>query len=417
MINEIATIEDLLEILAGLRSDHKIEIEKSDATIMYSIARQVFNGTALTDRQYSLVEEKLQKYKSQFLNEHNFDIAINQLKYPLREIDRSKYIKIVSHEEMVGPNNVYESYKQDWKWIKVRFPFSKKLILCLEKISKKDYHHEKGSHIHYFKFTEKNTYDLVNVFKDKNFTIDTELLEHYSKINMFVENHTDFLPGIKDYTLVNFLPISKKAFENSIGEPSIKNLYKFKDRKFLYGIHFFDEAEVDKSLENVSALTKKIVNRTKQSIFVNNSKFTIEQLTTSISELERYPLLVILDNEDAYEKLSELYAQFSLVLPSQSQSVMFRLDNKDNKKFNDFVRNNNLNNVVDKDTKIVYINKEKIPKPLLKTNIYFNAALYTNSIRPTQRIGMYLNSIDLTIHYDENVSQFMRFQKDGIEEL
>ena len=39
MINEIATIEDLLEILAGLRSDHKIEIEKrmSEFTNRFSV--------------------------------------------------------------------------------------------------------------------------------------------------------------------------------------------------------------------------------------------------------------------------------------------------------------------------------------------------------------------------------------------
>ena len=94
METNINTIEDLLETLAGLTSSDNLKIESTDATIIHSIARQSFKGTALTDRQFLLMKDKLQKYKEQFTN-CNFDLAIKTLRLPLRQIDRSKYITLI----------------------------------------------------------------------------------------------------------------------------------------------------------------------------------------------------------------------------------------------------------------------------------------------------------------------------------
>ena len=91
MSNYLHTIEDCLETIAGLSCDSRIEIDKSDKTIMYSIARQVYKGSALTDKQYALMKTKLATYKNQFLENKfdNFDIALESLRLPLRKIDRS----------------------------------------------------------------------------------------------------------------------------------------------------------------------------------------------------------------------------------------------------------------------------------------------------------------------------------------
>ena len=96
----IINLEDCLEHLAGLReSPVEFTIEKTDHTIMTSIARQTFRGVALTDRQSALMYEKLQSYRDQFVNlDWDFDYAVNQLRQPLRHIDRSKYIKLADNE-------------------------------------------------------------------------------------------------------------------------------------------------------------------------------------------------------------------------------------------------------------------------------------------------------------------------------
>lgn len=54
------TIEDCLEIVAGLKDvPDPITIKKEDATIMFSIAKQVVRGLGLSDKQHALMKTKL----------------------------------------------------------------------------------------------------------------------------------------------------------------------------------------------------------------------------------------------------------------------------------------------------------------------------------------------------------------------
>ena len=101
---------------------------------------------------------------------------------PLREIDRSKYVKIVD--------------RSNERWIKVRFPFSKKLITEIDNISRNfriDYIHDKGSHEHNFKLTERSVFEIVNRFLPKHFVIDQELLDLYEKILIMNNNKNSFI--------------------------------------------------------------------------------------------------------------------------------------------------------------------------------------------------------------------------------
>jgi len=174
-MNSIATIEDLLEAAAGMSQHPKIQLDKEDITIMHSIARQVFKGTALTDRQFALMQEKLSKYKTQFINiDCDFDYAVEQLRQPLREIDRSKYIKICNPSEDEIPLKGIDDQLQ---WIKIRFPFKKSIIMDVQNLSTKceHYQHSKGSHEHFFSLTDLNIKNILDIFLDKEFKIDKEL--------------------------------------------------------------------------------------------------------------------------------------------------------------------------------------------------------------------------------------------------
>src|SRR5210317_1308846 len=148
----IQTIEDALETLAGLKGNYNLKIEKEEFTIVNSIARQVFRGTALTDRQYALMKDKLQKYIPQFEQAglENTLVALEELRQPLRSIDRTRYIKIVDY-----PDDMPYDADESEKYIAVRFPFKKSDIMLINDIPKRDgYHHNKGSHTHYFALTE-----------------------------------------------------------------------------------------------------------------------------------------------------------------------------------------------------------------------------------------------------------------------
>jgi len=422
MKNVANTIEDLLEILAGLQGQSKIQIESSDTNIMYSIARQVFKGTALTDRQQEVMKEKLLKYKDQFTAlEYDFDSSIETLRMPLRHIDRSKFIKIVNHPDMVGPNGIYESYKSDWCWIKVRFPFSKKLIVKIEEIlnktTRRHYHHDKGSHEHFFFLNERNIYEVINAYKDSNFEIQYELLEAYNKAEEIINNPDNYIPGIYNLKLKNLHERTIEYIVSTIGKPTIENLVLYKDRQEVFGLHHFDQQDLDFSISRFTTLSKKIVNRTSTNVLVKPSLYNINQIAESFLELDRFPLLVVLSETDPLDELHQVHSALKGFIDKDESSVLFRLDNTHNSHFNDYIKNNNLNARLDKTTKVVYISNNKVPKPLLYSEWQYTTALLLSSIRSGPKNQAYLNQTDLVIHYDENMSQFMRFQKEGIQEL
>ena len=157
-------IEEYLEHICNA---HLSSLQSTDA-IYFSIYRQTVRGLGLTDRQYNLVSKKIKEY---------VDVEHLPTKIPLRAIDRRKYIKIVDTADVYGPDTVHDSYKSNWKWIKIRFPFSKKDIVKIDRIqiSHTEYFHKKGSHEHYYKFTAKNIHAVISVLQNRNFEIQEEL--------------------------------------------------------------------------------------------------------------------------------------------------------------------------------------------------------------------------------------------------
>jgi len=414
------TVEDYLEILVGLKEHYSFKIASSDQTILRSIGRQVFRGTALTDRQYEVVKNKLNEYKDQFISFDfkNFDDVLNNLRMPLRQINRSKYIKVVDTIE-VAKNNPYEAYKENWQWIKIRFPFSKKLILLLDSIPTKgkfNYHHEKGSHTHYFKLTEQSVFEIVEKFQNKEFEIDQILLDLHKDIMEIMNNRKQHVPGIYNLKLKN---LNQKAIDvmiSAVGEPSIETLALYKDREDLFGLHHFDQSELDDSIFRLTPLSQKIVRRTEHNVLVNSSIYTFNNLAESLLELNRFPLLVCLNENSALDQLHTVHQAFRGFIENTESTVLFRLDNETNSDFNNYVKKNNLNSTLDKNTKIVYINVNKVPKPLLQSGWQAQAMLLMSSIRLSNKTAPMANQLDLIIHYDTDISQFTRLGS-GIQKL
>lgn len=412
MDNEVHNIEDLLETLVGLRSDTSIKMMTNDATLMFSIARQVFRGVALTDRQQALAITKLEGYKEQFSELGiDFDFAIDKLRMPLRKIDRSKYIKIVDNLKHVEHGN---------KWIAIRFPFSKKTIVTLGKIQHNgsEYYHEKGSHEHYFLLNEYNTMQILSLFEDKNFDIDPALIDWYRKLQYMKQNKEQYVPGIYNFKLKN---LNKRAVDymlSSIGEPTPENLSLYKDRSSVLGLEHFDPNKLDDSINMLTTLSQKIVRRTSSNVLVSKKKYTFNNVCETLLELNRFPLLVILpgSDEEVTNGLHDTYNAFRGFIDNSETSVLFRLDGSENK-FNSFVKQHKLNSPLDKSLKVVYINSNKVPKPLLKSEWRPLTTLLVGSIQPTNNVRVIMEQTDLIIHYDNEMSQFMRFQKDGIQEI
>lgn len=423
----LETIEDYLEVLSGLQGNTTIEIQKTDCTIMYSIGRQVFRGKALTDRQLDVVSLKLNDYKDQFLKHGYTNLLeiLNQKKtrLPLRVVDRSQWIRVVDEPDKQKRINYLSKMQKAYEpskssYIAVRFPFNKTIIQLVEAIAhvhKDGYYHERGTHIHYFKLTENAVYDIIDKFKNKDYDIQEELLEYYSQVKEIKNNWKDYVPGVYDFKLKNVVPNLTKAITKHLGEVSPSNIHLYKDRSMLYGLQHFDDL-ADYTRQS-SVLTQRIINRTSPAVFVSSNEWHLDAVVSSLAELKRFPLLVVVPEDNPLDYISRMSQSLKAFVNKNKVTTMFRLDNKDSgKEFNDYLREFKLNNPLDETSEVVYISaSKKFPKPLFQSNWKYEAVIYMQSIHQRQWTG-YINS-DLIIHHDEVPSQIGSYFETNIRTL
>jgi hypothetical protein len=389
-------IEDLLHLLVDSHN-----VNSSDKPILVSISQQVKKGTGLTDRQHALVKSKLLTYKDYF--DIDIEPLLDNTRLTLRVINRDQTISVVSHGEMLGNDAAYEAYKEKWQWIKLRFPFSKKNIVAVEQISvdtkKQHYFHQRGTHEHYFRLTETNVFKVVNAFKEKKFDIDEQLIEWYNQIKTLKENDYSLYPGVLNFTVQNINDSGCELIEKEIGKIDKSNILKVIDRKRRYGI-------VNIDYNNIPAgLIGQIAFRSKTEITIDPESYNLNSVAEAVMHLDRFPLLVVIDKDEALSQISQVYDAFSYIVPSSKQTALFRVDNNGDYNVNDYIHDKSLNNWLDNDTEIVYICKNKIPKLLLRTEWKPSAALILTGTRSHTHLNYYINDCcDLIMVHDKESS-------------
>ena len=258
--NNSEYIEDYLHYLVG-----EIGVDFSDEKILHSINKQVnTKGLALTDRQYDFVYNKIINYKTK-IEEFGKTLPQEKLKTrtPLRTIDRSKYIKVVNIDNV--------------KWLEIRFPFNKKTILDIEKVKPRgnyidQYKHEKSSHIHHIKFTAYNVKKTLDIFKNKCFEIQKELMEYYTNLDDIITEYNKFY-SIQKNTLL-------QEYDN--------DKVKFMDNRFYNGYNF----NLDLS---GNTLTDKIASRDTSIFLAQKSIYKFNDVVEALVKLNRFPLCVLID--------------------------------------------------------------------------------------------------------------------------
>ena len=398
------TAESCIEILSGVHPTHDYngaDVHDSDKHLINSLTKQSFKGVAYTDRQYELVKSKISLYKDVLEKlEIDVDECINNLRLELRTIDRSKWI---------GVRNVNGT-----NYLAVRFTFNKRLISAIESLRASGIEKEKindtDNKINYFKLTEKNIYKIIEILKERKFTIEDEVNLQYEKMQVMMNNKNNYVPGVYGFKLKN---LNKKAVDyiiSDIGDqPSPKNLALYKDREALYGIEHFDQEDLDASVKHLTTLSQRIVRRTSTQILINPESFTVDHIAESILELNRYPLLVCLDNnEQELDYLTKVYKSFRNIFLNEDFCVLYRKDNdtQENKDFNQFIKQNYLNNSLGNSSKIVYTTQDKLIKTLIKQDWHPKSALVFGCSRKS-KIQTYLNELDLVMYYDTDVSPFL----------
>lgn len=409
MFNKNLTIEDFVEVLVGYQEhncEHKFVIQKSDFNLLTSLGRQTLRQIPYTDRQYALVKDKLLAYVDQFESNGFTDIQSNfkNLRMPLREIDRSRWIRFetTSNGDMIA----------------VRFTFQKKLISALQKLANSD-HYDKLKKTHYFTYNEINLHSIISALADKGFEVQPELQEKYEILEMMNKNKKDYIPGIYSLSLKNLNEKAINYMVSTIGdEPNISNLAKYRDRESLFGIKHFDQADLDNSINMYTTLSQKIIRRTNSKVLIDPTEYPFDRVAESLLELSRYPILVVLNDQNDFDNLTKVYQSFRNIFNGDDFCTLYRKDNNtpDNIAFNNYIKENKLNNSLALSSKVVYTSINKMSKVLLQSEWKPQCALFMGSMR-SNNLDPYINELDLVIHYDVESSQFVRFRHGGIERL
>lgn len=396
------TAESCIEILSGTHPTHSYTgtgTNNSDKSLLLSLAKQTYKGTPYTDRQFDLVKQKINLYR-QILIDVGVDVdrAKDNLRFPLRSIDRSRWI---------GIRNV-----EDTDYIAVRFSFNKKLISFIDQLRSKEHTklYDEKEKIHYFPFNESNVYKIISMLKEKNFNIESDLEKIYEKVQMMQNNKKDYIPGIYGFKLKNLNDKAVEYIVSDVGkEPNADNLALYKDRDALYGIEHFDEEDLNESVKNLTTLSQKIVRRKCPNVLIDSDVFTVNNIVETVLELNRFPVLVCLQPQTDFDDLSHIYKCFKNIFSNDDFCVLYRKDNNtaENKYFNQFIKLNGLNNSLANNSKIVYTTQDKVTKTLLKNNWKPKSALVFGCSR-TNKMETYLNELDLVMYYDTDVSPFLR---------
>ncbi len=377
------TVEDILSLVVSCSPAVLLSADKG---ILTSIDRQVKRGAALTDRQHDLVKTKLLSYKDFLFSAGITDLQekLDVLKCPLRSVDRSKSVVI---------NNGL---------IEVKFPFNKKTIVTLDSVvqkCKRFYSHEKGSNIHKFKLNEVTVNEVISAFQHKNFYIDPNVNKFYEKIKEIEMNKESVLPGIYNNKLENFKKSALDLIYLELGPLTSQNLIKFYDRRRRYGI-----ADINGTVYQ-NTLIETIAYREETEIAVNPEMHSLDSIVDTIIQLERFPILILVDTESPLHDVAKVYNAFKDVVSNEEQTVLFRVDNSENYNLNNFIHDNKINNWLDTSTKIVYINKNKLPKLLLRSNWQPMATLALSSYRANSHVTTYIKDVcDLIIYHDKSMS-------------
>lgn len=388
------SIERLIQIICGYDHIYTVKKVSHDISLMMSFYRQLTNGVALTDRQGALAVTKLKTYAVEF-NNVGIDVEKELLtpfyEHGIREIDRE--------------HKIFITEKNNKKYIAVKFPFNKKIQSTIRHIEKS----LTGSStienkITLYTVNENNIYNLI-----KN-------LEYSFNIDNKLQNLYDRIVEIKNDTVAMECSLSREgstipascldALEHEIGPLSENNVELIIDRQLRFGYKIHNSLKDSLSNKSLSELTKTIANRPCDRVFIDKtkSKFSYKEFAETLTELHRWPCLIVFGNEgkDWATELENIVISINDFVKPEEIRVLTRLDNNINygQNFNSYIKSHSLNGMVDRHTKCVIIDSNKMPKFLVKDNNWFPmSTIYVNVIMSSVKVQSFSDQCDLRILY------------------
>ena len=375
----LTTIEDLiLHIYDPMNGYDRKALPPRDRSILFSMASQLKKPLALTEKQGLLALKILEENKILYQRIEEFNSLLSNpiYKYTFRNIDSTRRIFIIN-----------ESF------IAVKFPFDNSLNKLLDKIpGRKNYDIVARAHI--YRLNEMNIQSILNTFKDRNFEVDSKLVQWHEEIEAIKSSPISHVPCayINDSVdIANCNSYIEEYYNNNKSGNLAKDLFLAKSMGLFFTT---DILNIIQSL-SLSDLSKRYLSNSHHSVSVGG--ILKQDLCMMFQELNSYPILVLADDDEKqFTSWIIAFCQYG-VDPSEI-SVLFRSDK--NIAFNDYIKDQKLNNLVDNNTKVVFI-KNKMPKILYKLNFTPKLVISSSSFYVHYTSQKLVDSHPAVMYYNE----------------
>ena len=325
------------------------KLSPRDKSVIFSMSAQLLKNPplALTEKQAALLLTIFQNNMVLYKDIPNYEFLVNTpiYKYPFRALETEKKIFLSDHEGR--------------QYIRVKLPFDKKINKIFS-MYRGDYtfiDREK-----FFYLTDKNIFGIIECLREFDFKIDPKIQLWYDEIKEIKDNFEEYKP-IVDYVDGNLvLRNSHKSVVSYFNE--------HRSNKIIPDIFLARSLglSLSKQLnEYIPSVTEDELVR--NMLILDGSTCSLKEdinLSTAIDAIQQWPILVVLtDERNLHSALDSWYTMFkSIGVSKKEMTVLFR--SQMNKKFNELIKQNSLNNMLDENTKVVFV-KSKLPKILYKT--------------------------------------------------
>jgi hypothetical protein len=375
-------IEDLIILIAS-----RVQMNPFDSKLIYSFQDQIFRGNGFTEKQATLAIKILRRQKAkleqitgkdigQFLDNPSFRLS-------KRTVNNNKRLSI-------EPNGVYG------KIIKAEFPFNEELVQSIRETRAKLHfaQWDKEEKAWIFSLDERSLKFLMSVAKKYEFLLDEEVENFFNQIEEIEQNIENHIPIVSMTENV----FKFKNISDRVPQPDTSDVFRalFEARKV--GIQTWDEtvdAEMKKNGCEKAVLDFLEVNPSQPYEFLleNHSLFEIQNIVKYLT-----PCIFVIPGGSELEKVElSLELLKNVGIDNSEVSVLFRLPKETGENFNNFVKNNLLNNPINDNTKAIFISS-KIPKTIIEPKIKFNSVVNFNFYSVHYTIREFLKNHHNVIH-------------------
>lgn len=387
-------IEDLI-ILLSLRA----KMNPYDDNLVHSFHDQISRGSGLTEKQAVVALKILSRQQDKLCQIIGKDISdfINNPTFRLgkRTVNNAKRITVID----------YTGYGRA---LKVEFPYSDELVAKIRQrrstFNLAQWDKEEKAWI--FSLDERAISFLEEIGATSEFELDEEIAGYLAQVQDIKKNFEKYVPMV---SIKEGIPIFANI-PDYVPQPKTSDPLEalFLARKA--GIQTWDDT-IDNELQRngIDPIVKKFLDSSPD---VDFEILLEEHSIFGIKDIIRFlrPCIFVIPGGSEMEKVQTSIELLKSAGVTESEiSVLFRLPKETGEKFNNFVRDQQLNNPVTDSTQAVFISS-KVPKTIIEPKIKFNSVVNFNFYSVHYTIREFLKNHHNVMHVlDKKPQRNMNF--------